>query len=128
MATRKSTGRLTLESVLTMLVLFGLFRGCAVMTQKDEVEQIKSAVPIDKKDTVRVVRSDAHNLYMVTRGGKNFGVSTVILSVSAGMPMPRPGDDVVVDFRNRKLLGVHVFSVYENLTLNKEATFMQRQK
>lgn len=128
MATRKSNGRLTLESVLTMLVMFGLFRGCTVMTQKDEVERIKSAVPIDKKDTVRVVRSDAHNLYMVTRGGKNFGVSTDNLSVPAGMPMPRPGDDVVVEFRNRKLLGVYVFSVYENLTLNKEATFMQRQK
>ena len=125
--------KIFIMTTIAGMMMFGTGRFITKTAQKKEYETVKSIIP--GIDTVKVFRvapytsrtGTYYELNCITKDGRTVQFSTSQLDNSK-TPTPREGDQIVISFDNKNLLAINRFKIHQNLTANKQAEMLMKQK
>lgn len=115
------------------MMMMGTARFISKTVEKKEYETVKSIIPgIDTVKVFRVTPYTSKNgtyyeLNCITKDGQTVQFRTSQLDNSK-TPTPREGDQIVISFDNDNFLCLNVFKIHQNLTANKQAEMLMKQK
>lgn len=128
-----SNAKIFIKITILGMMMMGTARCISETVEKKEYETTKSIIP--GIDTVKVFRvtpytsrtGTYYELNCVTKDGQTIQFRSSQLDNSKA-PMPREGDQIVISFDNDNFLRLNTFKIHQNLTANKQAETLMKQR